>query len=804
MKKRLRNDLRIPSQKLRYRLNPRKLKFSDTSEVRPSIGFIGQEKATKALQFGLEIEAPGYNIFVTGVPNTGRTSLIHRYLQDFVRNRRDKAVNLKDICYVYSFDYPEKPKLLILKRGEGEKLEIQMQAALKLLQEEIPAIDQSKEFLEAKDKIKADFQAATKQLDEELQRQIKENKLLYLNTPGGRFTIVPMSLVDETKPMPAEEFKNLSPEQKEEFRQKMEKVKKLIEEQDLQIEQLQQELNNKIKQIREELIKTRCLKPIFDYLFGHQNAAVQEYLKQLADWVMNNLNLFVRQQEGMQIFMGMPIQNGNHQDKFIPFRVNILVNNSKQELPPIILENHPTFAGLFGRIEKRFVQGVYVTDHTFIKPGSLILADGGYLILDVLDLLRNPGVWEKLKKSLATGFLKIEDVYEYFGVTHVTVEPEQIPINVKVVVICNPTIYQLLTIYDPDFLDVFKVKVEFNDRMDLNRNNFKNYARFIAFWCQKESLLPFVKTAVAKVIEYGIRLVDDQKKISAQFGKIKDLIIESNYWAKKANAEKVDAIHVQKAIEAQHKRSNLDEEKYQEVINRGVLLIDTQGEKVGQVNGLAVCGDPGFGHPAKITAQTFAGKKGIVSIQREVGLAGPIHNTGVMILSAYLSAKYAQNKPLSLSASICFEQNYGGIEGDSATAAETVALISDLANIPIDQSLAITGSMNQKGEIQPIGGVNEKIEGFFDICRKRGLTGEQGVIIPYQNLDKLMLREDVVKTVRKGLFQIYAIRTIDEAIELLTNRPADEAHRLSLKRLKMIARKIKQTEQEEENHKEDQ
>lgn len=784
-----REDLKVPAEKLRFNCDPEILKASSEVEPLKDNEIIVQKRAIEALQFGLEIEAVGYNVFVTGLPNTGRTSLILQLIKDFAKRKGNKAV--KDLCYVYNFSNPDKPKLIILNKGEGKKLKNRMANLCTMLKKKIPKIFQTQEYLKAVNEIENQVNQRIAQLQAEVDAKIKAMGYRVEKDFRGSFRLVPSSFKNKGKSMSQEERDTLNPEQEKELVKKETEIKQILLQAQLKANQLEEEAMRKIQELEEKTV-SETLKPIFA-TFPYKDKSVREYLGELEKWIAKNLDFFMPQKGSI---ISLTAQ-GSH-DSNLPFQVNVLVDNSNSDAAPVIIEHHPSFANLFGKIEKKFVQGGFVTDHTKIKAGSLIMANGGYLIVDAYDLLTNPGVWQKLKKTLGTGFLEVEDIYHYYGYSVEGLDPEPIPIDVKVVVICEPWLYYLLTVYDENFLNVFKVKAEFDYQVNLDQEQFQNYIRFISFCCQQENLLPFEKGAVAKVIEYSIRLVSDQKKISTQFGKIKDILIEANYWAEKDGASAVKAEHVKKAIDEKRERVKSIEEHYQEYIKRGIFLVDTDGEKVGQVNGLAVFDiDPPFGLPQKITAQTFAGGRGVISIQRQVGLAGPIHNTGVEILSNYLSARYAQEESLSFSVSICFEQNYSKIEGDSATAAELIAIISSLANLPVDQSLAITGSMNQKGEIQPIGGVNEKIEGFFDTCQAKGLTGRQGVVIPIQNIDNLMLREDVVEAVKNGKFSIYAVKTIEEAIELLLNKDMNEVDKLIKERVKKSQKKKKNTSKED-------
>lgn len=792
--KRKRDDLKVPVEKLRYNCDPEKLNFKDTSTVEPLKDFIGQDRAIKSLEFGLGIKAPGYNIFVTGLVNTGRTSVICKYLQDHVEKK--KTDHLKDLCYAYNFVNPEQPKLLIFNKGEGQPFKAQMSELAASLKTKIPEIFTSEAHLKEINKIDIDLQTQMILLKMDLDMRAKEKGFIIRNSGKG-LEILPVSAQNNDQPMSEEEFQKLTLAQKAEIAKKKREIWPLIAKFNSVAGQLDKEARAKMKE-QEEKSVAAALKSIFSQ-FQYQDKNVIAYLRELESWVSENIDLFIPKENPLQALMPMTQINGNGNGNglLLPFEVNVCVDNSRAETVPIILENYPSFSNLFGKIERSLVRGGYVTDHTQIKAGSLLTANGGYLVLNAYDLLTNPGVWEKLKKTLEAGLLKVEDVYEYFGYHSTTLDPDPIPIDLKVIVICSPWLYYALTIYDPDFINVFKVRAEFDSQIDLNSGNFKNYAAFISLCCQEGDLLPFDKGAVAKIIEYSVRLVEDQKKLSTKFGQIKDIVQEANYWAKKDKARKVKAAHVQKAIDDKRERGGLMEDHYQEYITRDILMVDTDGEKVGQINGLAVLGaDPPFGLPEKITVQIYAGDLGIVNIQRQVGLAGPIHNTGLEILSSFLRATYAQDEKISLAISLCFEQNYGKIEGDSATAAEFSVIISGLAGVAIDQSLAITGSMNQRGEIQPIGGVNEKIEGFFDICRARGLTGKQGVIIPCRNVENLALREDVVEAVKKGQFSIYAVKFVNEAIEILTNREMREINDLVNKRLEKSRKKDKKNKKD--------
>jgi predicted ATP-dependent protease len=457
--------------------------------------------------------------------------------------------------------------------------------------------------------------------------------------------------------------------------------------------------------------------------------------------------------------------------------VNVFVDNSSISGPPIVVEPNPNWFNMFGKIERRALMGTYVSDHTMIKAGAVQAANGGYLILNIRDVLLNAAVWEGLKRVIKTKEVRVEDPWEQFGFfAPQGMRAQPLPVDFKIIVMGDDTIYQLLSVYDEDFWEMFKVKADFDYQMERSDDNLREYACYIRTCCDKEQLLPFDRTGVAKVIEYAARAVGDQEKLSARFGPLRDLLIESDYWARDAGSTLIIGEHVEKAVKEKMHRLDLIAERIRRMITEGTIMVDVEGSVVGQVNGLAVydLGILSFGRPNRITARTFLGRRGVINIERESQLSGSIHDKGVLILSGYLGWKYAQNIPLSLSASVCFEQSYSGVEGDSASSTELYAILSSLAEVSIRQNIAVTGSVNQKGEIQPIGGVNQKIEGFFDVCKAKGLTGEQGVMIPHKNLRNLMLREDVVKAVQDGRFHIYTVKTIEEGIEVLTGVAAGE------------------------------
>jgi predicted ATP-dependent protease len=539
--------------------------------------------------------------------------------------------------------------------------------------------------------------------------------------------------------------------------------------------EMENEVAEKMKEIDLKIGEFAISRPFEELLKVYSEyPEVVNFLKEAKDYTLTKLDVFTQPPMPPQL-PGFPPAASI--DSFIAYKVNVFVDNSLFDGPPIIIEPNPTWFNMFGKVERRAFMGTYVSDHAMIKPGAIQLANGGYLILNIRDVVLNPGVWEGFKRVIRTKEVRVEDPMEQFSFfTPQGMRPQPMPVEIKIVVIGDDTLYQLLSAYDEDFWEMFKVKADFDFQVELTEENIMAYACFIRACCDEEKLLPFDRSGVAKVIEFAARAVSDQEKLSTRFGQLKDLLIEADYWAKESQSQMINGEHVEKAVREKIHRLDLVAERIRQLIVEGTLMVDVKGAVVGQVNGLSVydLGTFSFGQPSRITAKTFLGRRGVINIERESQLSGRIHDKGVLILSGYLGWKFAQDKPLSLSASLCFEQSYTGIEGDSASSTELYAILSSLSDLPIRQDIAVTGSVNQKGEVQPIGGVNQKIEGFFDVCKAKVLTGDQGVMIPHQNIRNLVLREDVVKAVRDGQFYIYAVKTIDEGVEILTGIPAGE------------------------------
>ncbi len=764
----------IAPEQLYWSCDPDSFSFENTEEVSSLEEIMGQERALRALEMGLETEHPGYNLFVSGFAGSGRAEAVKKSIQNIIRRKKEagQSFEIFDWCYVFNFDNPDQPKMLRLSRGEGKNFARSSENLLKVLKEIIPKAFSSDEYKNQKQILIDNHQRKHRQIIQELEKMALEEGFVFRATTMGPI-LVP--LVDG-KPMTQEQYLALSDEEKENIENKRQQLLTKINKAFEKIHQLEIELKNQIRELDEKVAEFTIAPYFLELIEKYREIPdIVEFLKSLKNFTLQYIHIFRDTQENqpVQPLQLLPIQR--LQDPFLPFKINVFVDNSETENPPVIFETHPNWVNLFGRIERRAFMGTYFSDHTMLKAGSLHKANGGYIIMYLKDLLVNPGTWDGLKRVLKTGMIRMEDPFEQYGlIAPQGLRPDPLPFKAKVVLIGEEIFYQLLTSFDEDFRELFKVKAHFDYQINKNSEIINSFAGFIKTCCQNNNLLPFHKTAVAKVIEYATRLAAHKEKITSRLGFLKDVLIEADYWARKEEKNQVFEQHVQKAIQEKRKRLNLIEERIQELIEENTLLIDTQGEAIGQVNGLAVydLGDYSFGKPSRITARVFLGKQGVVNIERESRLSGKIHDKGVLILSGYLGHKYAQDKPLSISASICFEQSYEGIEGDSASLAETCAILSSLAEIPIRQSIAVTGSINQKGEVQAIGGVNQKIEGFFRVCKARGLDGNQGVIIPESNIKNLMLDKEVIEAAKANKFHIYAVKTVDEAMEILTGLPA--------------------------------
>lgn len=783
------------------------LPFETTSELTPLEGTIGQERALKAIDFGLNLDSSGFNIFLLGEKGTGRMSTIKAALE---KQSLTKPVPT-DWCYVYNFKDPDTPMAISLKAGMSSVFQKDMDELIKTLRVEIPKVFESKEYEKQRNKLIEEFQKKQRDLFSRLEDEAQSKGFSIRKTVSG-LLIAPVKKTGE--PLTEEEFESLDVN----LRKKIEEIGKALQERLDDVTRAVREGEKLLKELLSRLEREAALSAV-----GHliedlkkkyaDNNKIINYLDSVKEDILEHLEDFktTEEQPPPLPFIKVP----KAEPTFMRYTVNVLVNNKDSKGAPCIFESNPTYYNLFGRIEHKFQYGIAVTDFSMIKPGSLHRANGGYIVIDALDLLRNIFSYDALKRAIRNKEFKIEDVWEQYRlISTTTLKPEAIPLDVKVILIGSPYLYYLLYNLDEEFKELFKVKADFDSRMQRTDENVKKYALFIASMSKGENLLPFHKSGVAKIVEFGSRLAEHQDKLSSRFSEIADLVRESSYWARKEGQEIVKAEHVERALNEKIYRSNRIEERFQELMTEGTLIVDTSGEKIGQVNGLAVIdlGDYSFGKPSRITARTYVGKAGVLNIERETKMSGRIHEKAILILTNYLGSKYAIKKPISLSASITFEQLYEMVEGDSATCAEFYALISSISGVPLKQSIAVTGSMDQNGLVQPIGGVNEKIEGFFELCKLRGLDGSHGVIIPSKNIKNLMLKKEVVEAVKDGRFSIYPIDIVEEGLEILTGMTAGELQEdgtypegtvnyLVMKRLTEISEAMKEKKPETEEEK---
>ena len=763
----------VPIEQLRVECDPKIFTFECTKDLAPLQEFIGQERAIRGIEFGLSMKNKGYNIYVAGLSGTGKTSIVKTYVNRMVEKRKAEGIyNPDDWCYLYNFAENDKPLIINLPQGRGKDLKARLAKLLESLKDELVKAFSSDEYKSQTKNTVQEGQNEQQKLLTEIAEEARREGFLLQMTPMGP-AIIPMA---EGKPMPEEAYLALD-----------EGARRKIDDQRSQLLRRLQDVFERARDTERKMAEKlhNLDKAVADYtvsrLFEDLNKDYKDspnvikYLGDLKNFTLNNLDLFKltpEQQQQMQAMMGLTPQLAMRGDPFLPFQVNVFVDNSGTSGPPVVTESNPNYLNLFGKIERRFLFGGYLSDHTMLKSGALQRANGGYLLLSAIDVVINPAVWPTLKRAIKDREARIEEPYEQFGLyVPQGLRPQPMPIDVKIILIGDPTLYQMLAVYDEDFFEIFRVKSDFNYDVDRNEDNIRGFAAFLSGCCEECEVNHFDPSGVARVIDYASRMVADQEKLSSRFAQIKEIVEEAGYWAKQDHANFILAKHVDKAVEERRYRHNLLDERLREMITRGTIMIDTQGAVVGQVNGLSVysLGDISFGKPSRITCRTFLGRSGVINIERESQMSGRIHDKGVLILSGYMGWKFAQEYPLSLSASLCFEQSYEGVEGDSASSTELYALLSSLADIPIRQNIAVTGSVNQKGEVQPIGGINQKIEGFFEVCREKGLTGDQGVMMPNQNLKHLMLRDEVVSAVKKGQFHIWAVSTIDEGIQVLTD-----------------------------------
>ncbi len=762
----------LSPEKLRLECPPDQVGCETSAELGPVDGIIGQDRALKALKFGVEMKGKGFNVYVAGPPITGKRPAARSFLENIAKTRPVPP----DWVYVNNFQNPYEPKTLKLPSGRAKVFQKDMKNLVDQAKRAVPAALQNEEFVSRGNTITKKAVAERNKILSDLNKQAEVHGYTVRMTQLG-ITIIP---VVDGKTVSQEEFDSLPARVKKKYDQSRDTVRAALDKAGKEVNDLDTRTLEELKKLRDDSVRYAIGGLMTNLVSRYEGLpAVVQHLNELRDDIMENTELFTPggTEEKPDAEQQSPLEKGLPDFLFRRYDVNVIVDNSELKGAPVISEDNPTVTNLLGKFENESRFGALTTDFTLIKGGSLHRANGGYLILGAIELLKNQFSYDGLKRVLQSGSILIEETGQRLGVASTkTLVPQPIPLNVKVILVGDHEIYQALYTQDPDFGILFKVKAHFDDSIERNDQNQKTYGSFVHSLCEREGLNHLEAPALAKVVEYGSRLAEDQTKLSTKFPEIADLVREANFYATQDGAKIVKDVHIKKALDEKVYRSNLLDEKIKEMIERGIILIDTAGAQVGQVNGLSVIslGDFDFGQPSRITASLGLGRRGIIDIERESRMGGQTHTKGVMIISGYLENKYAHDKPLSLSCRLVFEQSYGGVDGDSASSTELYAILSALSELPIKQNLAVTGSVNQKGEVQAIGGVNEKIEGFYKTCKVKGLKGDEGVMIPRSNVQHLMLNEEVVEAVRRGRFHIYPVSTIDEGMETLTGVKAGQ------------------------------
>ena len=763
------NPKKLNPEDLRWTCSTESFDFESTDTLEPIEGIIGQERALKALKLGVDLNSPGYNIFITGLSGTGKYTTIKKTLETIT----PKYSQLFDYAYVNNFLDPDRPTILEFPAGKAKKFKNDLTAAIKFLQANIPQVLEREPFLTNKKRLFADYAEAQQNIMQTFEDKLKQDGFSLGQVTVGELTRPEILVMIDDKPLFIQQVEGLVREEKlskDEFTEIRDKYSNYQQELQTVFKtglKMSQDFQKKKSDLEQHAV-TDILGVVLDELKSKQKIKkVKDYLDLLGEDILKNLDVFKGQRPANE-----QNEDGYFIDYFHDYDVNIILDHSSTKETPVIIETTPSYSNLFGSIEKYpDGKGAWYADYTKIKAGSLLRANGGYLVINAVDAYTEPGVWKTLKRVLLYGILEIQDIGNIYQFSPSSLKPESIKINTKIILIGNNEIYSILSANEPDFNKIFKVKAEFDYVMNRTEKSLVEYTGIIKKLIDAEKLLKFDKSGISKIIEYSARYAGEKGKLTTRFAYIADLCREASFWASDVGADKVTEYEVIQAYETSRERHGLYESKVSEMILEGSIMIDTSGERVGQINGLAVyggSGNHGFGKPTRITANVALGNGSILNVEREAGLSGSTHNKGVLIISGYFNEKFGKKIPLSFNASLVFEQGYGMIDGDSASTTEICALLSSLSEVPIKQSLAITGSVNQKGDIQPIGGVNEKIEGFFDLCKSRGFTKKQGVIIPVQNVKDLMLKEEVVDAVKNKLFSIYAVSKVEEAVEILT------------------------------------
>ena len=762
----MKNEFELSYKNLKSVCNPNLFKFETTETLEPISAGIGQDRGIKALEFGLNVDINGYNLYIEGPSGVGKTMYTKNYLDTISKKKKVP----QDWCYIYNFDNPNEPIAVPMAAGQGKEFRDAMDRFIKDIKKDIKQTFNNEDFEKEKALIKQEYETKRAVLMTKLNETSSKYGFQVKSANNGIY----MMPVINGKTIEEEEFNKLDEQTKKEFQDKSSIVQQHVMEAISQIKAIQSESDKKISEWQSN-VALLTVNAHINYIKSNfkRNKKINKFLDDVKKDILKNVNMFLVNDDSNK--QTQPQARPEATKPWLNYRVNLFIDNSNREGAPVIMDSNYSYPNLFGKLEYENYYGSLKTDYTMLKPGLLHIANGGYLIMQATDILSNQSCYETLKKVLRTKELGIENLVDQrSSMVMVSLKPEPIPINLKVILIGNEAIYQTLISADIDFRKLFKIKVEFEDDAPLTPENMNKLARVVEGFCQTEELPPLDRTGMAKVIEFASRLANNQTKLSTRFSEITQIVGEAATLAKLNKEKIITGKIVDAALEQRNERVQKYNERYIEMINNHTLLITTSGFEVGQINGLTVMniGDYAFGLPARITANTYLGKNGIVDIEREVEMSGSSHSKGILILSGYLGEMFAQEMPLSLNASLCFEQLYNGVDGDSASSTELYAILSSLSGVPINQSIAVTGSVNQKGDIQPIGGVNEKIEGFFKICKTRGLDGSHGVMIPKLNIQNLNLSDEVVEAVKERKFHIYAISTIEQGIEILTGVPA--------------------------------
>ncbi len=764
------SNFRVPPEKTRWTMDPADLPFSCTDQIKPPEMFIGQERAVSAIEFGLGMDAPGYNIFVSGMSGTGKSSVIRSHLEAAIERRTvaNGSQDFHDWVYLHNFERIDQPSAARLPQGLATELARTAEGLLQVVLKDLPAALSDDSYVDRVRALNEQTANSRREVISEVERLAEQQEFTVQAGPAG-IAVVPKI---DGKPMTQEQYLVLSEEQRKKLETVRGEITRDVERAMDQIRKADREAMEQLAEFQRTATES-VIGPAFD-------AAVERFKSIGADETAEFLDELRKysHEHAVNIISGRVGEEGSpappqpFTDPRLPFRVNVFVDNTSRVSPPIIMVDNPTYGHLFGSIDRRPTAGGYVTDHTMLRAGSLAQANGGYLVLDARLALSHPAVWPALKRVLKGGEVRPEDPEDLVPGFFLPqpLRPEPIPIQVKIVLTGEPEIYQLLAAYDPDFWEIVKVRADLNHQLPMDDGILHSYSQFVCGICNENSLKHFSAEGVVAIIEHSMRIVDHQAKLSARFGLLVDVVHESAYMAAIEGTEHTERRHVLQALEARRSRSGQISEMMQQLLLEGTLIVDLEGSEVGQVNGLAVysAGDVAFGKPSRITTQAFMGNAGFINIEREVELSGKSHDKGVLIMAGFLGDRFAQNFPLSVNISIAFEQSYGPVDGDSASSTELYSILSALSGAPIRQDIAVTGSVNQKGEIQAIGGVNEKIEGFFDLCKEAGALGTAGVLIPQSNERNLMLRPDVVEAISAGQFTVYSAKSVEDGVEVLT------------------------------------